>query len=382
MEVLEYLKMLESLFDSHALQASEMQEMDQEHLGLMDVVRLELCVTGLIPTQAIASNRWRLKLFRWYQNLIMCIYVPVMAGQILAMYHFWGDVDIVTDCAGTFFVFVACFFDYLYLIEHEKSILHVCELLEASPIPKVNTPHLVELYLGIVEGCRREIRIVMRCFWGLALLGFIKWLIYNPVTELIVNRHFSNTSFADHDKPDASFVFIIWFPFDATWSPLFEVIYMFQSVLLFMAACHNICANSTFITFMVHAWGKLEIAESTMECMEEELHPERVQRPKSAEDYDDIPETALTDVLPQGENTEEGFNVNDELSGLESILNGNSSNYQTGGNCSNIIADDSEEAGDGPLPVTNSGLDSGPPEEDEAFLYLVKCVKQHQHAIE
>ena len=382
MEVLQYFKMLESLLDSHNLQASEMQEMDTQKLGLMDIVRLELCIAGLIPTQAIASNRWRLKLFRWYQNLIMCIYVPVMAGQILAMYHFWGDVDTVTDCAGTFFVFVACFFDYLYLIEHEKSVLHVCELLEGSPIPKVNTPHLVELYLGIVEGCRREIRIVMRCFWGLALLGGIKWLIYNPVTELIVNRHFWNTSLEYKDKPDAAFVFIIWFPFDATWSPLFEVIYMFQSVLLLMAACHNICANSTFITFMVHAWGKLEIAESTMECMEEELHPERFQQPKSSEDNDEISETALTEVLPQGENTEEGFNITKELSGLESILNGDSSMYQTEGNYSNVIADDSVEAGDGPLQATNFGLDSGTSEEDEAFLYLVKCVKQHQHAIE
>ena len=364
------------------MQASEMQEMDSERLGLMDVVRLELCMTGLIPTQAIVSNRWRLKLFRWYQNFIMCFYVPVMAGQLLAIYHFWGDVDTVTDCAGTFFAFVACFFDYLYLIEHEKSILHVCELLESSPIPKVNTPHLVELYLGIVEGCRREIRIVMRCFWGLALLGAIKWLIYNPVTELIINRHFSNTSFENDNKPDTAFVFIIWFPFDATWSPLFEIIYMFQSILLFLAACHNICANSTFITFMVHAWGKLEIAESTMECMEEELHPERFQQPKSSEDNDEISESALTELPPQGEDTEDGFNNTDELSGLESILNGNSSMYQTEGNYSNVIADDPEEAGDGSMPVTISGLDSETTEDDEAFLYLVKCIKQHQHGIE
>jgi len=374
--------MLESLLDSHALQASELQEMDSHQLGLMDVVRLELCITGLIPTDAIASNRWRLKLFRWYQNIIMCIYVPVMAGQILAIYHFWGDVDTVTDCAGTFFVFVACFFDYLYLIEHEKSVLHVCELLEASPIPKVNTPHLVELYLGIVEGCRREIRLVMRCFWGLALLGAIKWLIYNPVTELILNRHFSNTSLENNDKPDADFVFIVWFPFDATWSPLFEVIYMFQSVLLLMAACHNICANSTFISFMVHAWGKLEIAESTMECMEEELHPERFQQPKSSEDDDEIAETAVTEIMSQGENIDEGFDIKEELSGLESTLNGDSSMYRAEGNYSDVIADDSEDAGDGPLPVTSFGLDAGNPAEDEAYLYLVKCIKQHQHAIE
>ena len=224
--------MLESLFESPTLQASDIQEMDSQKLGLMDVVRLELCITGLIPTQGIASNRFRLKLFRWYQNILMCVYVPVMAGEMLAIYHFWGDVDTVTDCAGTFFAFVACYFDYLYLIEHEKSVLHVCELLEGHPIPKVNTPHLVEKYLGIVEGCRREIRIVMRCFWGLALLGGIKWLIYNPVNDLILDRHFSNKSLETENKPNADFVFIIWFPFDATWSPLFEVIYMFQSVLL------------------------------------------------------------------------------------------------------------------------------------------------------
>jgi hypothetical protein len=374
--------MLESLFESTALQASDMQEMDTEKLGLMDVVRLELCITGLIPTQGIASNRWRLKLFRWYQNLLMCVYVPVMVGQMFAIYHFWGDVDTVTDCAGTFFAFVACFFDYLYLIEHEKSVLHVCELLEGSPIPKVNTPHLVEKYLGIVEGCRREIRIVMRCFWGLAVLGGIKWLIFNPVKDLILERHFFNNTLENDDKPNSDFVFIIWFPFDATWSPLFEVIYMFQSILLVMAACHNICANSTFITFMVHAWGKLEITESTMECMEEELHPQRFKDTKGSRENIEVFESTFTEMLSQDERIEEDLNKESGLSDIEGILSGNSSTYQAEGNVSNVISDDLKDAGADSLQVTNYGLDCDTPEDDEPFFYLVKCVKQHQQAIE
>jgi hypothetical protein len=374
--------MLESLFESPPLQASDIQEMDSQKLGLMDVVRLELCITGLIPTQGIAANRWRLKFFRWYQNLLLCVYVPVMASQILAIYHFWGDVDIVTDCAGTFFAFVACFFDYLYLIEHEKGVLHVCELLEGNPVPKVNTPHLVKKYLAIVEGCRREIRIVMRCFWGLAVIGGVKWLLYNPIHDLIVERHFSNKTENDK-KPNSDFVFIIWFPFDATWSPLFEVVYMFQSILLVMAACHNICANSTFITFMVHAWGKLEIAESTMICMEEELNPERFRARKGSEDNDaDLPESAIVEDPQQSELTEEDLNDKNGLSGVENILNGDSYMYPTGGDFSTGISDDSEETGDTALQVTNYRLDSGSLEDDEPFLYLVKCVKQHQAAIE
>jgi hypothetical protein len=306
-----------------------------------------------------------------------------MAAQILAMYHFWGDVDIVTDCAGTFFAFVACFFDYLYLIEHEKGVLHVCELLEGSPIPKVvNTPHLVKKYLGIVEGCRREIRIVMRCFWGLAVLGSIKWLIFNPIHDLVVYRHFLNKTSNDN-KPDADFVFIIWFPFDATWSPLFEVVYMFQSVLLVMAACHNICANSTFISFMVHAWGKLEIAESTMICMEEELHPERFRAAKDSEENDaDLSETTITEEFQQNDLIEESLNDKNGLSGVETILNGDSYMYPTEKNFSAGLSDDSEETGDTPLQVANYRLDSDALTDDEPFLYLVKCIKQHQAAIE
>jgi len=362
-----------------------MQEMDSEKLGLMDVVRLELCITGLIPSQAITANRWRLKLFRWYQNIILCVYVPVMVGQILAMYHFWGDVDTVTDCAGTFFAFVACFFDYLYIIEHEKAVLHVCELLEGNPIPKVNTPHLVKKYLTIVEGCRKEIRIVMRCFWGLAFLGAVKWLIFNPVYDLVVYRHFLNKTSGNENKPNSDYVFIIWFPFDATWSPLFEVVYMFQSVLLVMAACHNICANSTFITFMVHAWGKLEIAESTMICMEEELHSERFRAANDSVDSDvESPEPEMTEIFPEDDIIEESLNNKSGLSGVESILNGGSYMYPTEGNFGrpNDLSEDLEGTGDTQLQVTNYKLDSDALTDDEPFLYLVKCIKQHQAAIE
>jgi hypothetical protein len=370
--------MLESFFENDPLRISDIQEMDNEKLGLMDMVRLELCITGLIPNHAIASNRWRLKLFRWYQNLILCIYVPVMIGQLFAMYHFWGDVDAVTDCAGTFFAFVACFFDYLYLIEHEKGVLHACELLEGNPYPKVNTPHLVKKYLDVVEGCRREIRLVMRCFWGLAAIGAMKWLIYNPVKDLVLERHFlRNKTLGSDDKPDADFVFIIWFPFDATWSPLFEVVYMFQSVLLVMAACHNICANSTFLTFMVHAWGKLEIAESTIECMEEELHPERFKAATNDEDNeDDISEPTITEVAPSNDSIEDIGH-----SGIDGILNTNSYAVETVV-ANDLSAADTEQTTETSLQVNNSKLDSDQVEDDEAFLYLVKCIKQHQAAIE
>ncbi|KAJ9589954.1 hypothetical protein L9F63_016938, partial [Diploptera punctata] len=262
--------MLEALFDHTPLQVSDIEEMDSHELGLMNVVRLELMIMGLIPSADIASSRSKLKVFRWYQNIMLCIYIPVMAGQLLAIYHFWGNVDIVTDCAGMFFMFLACFFDYLYLIEHEPAILHICETLETDPIPKASTPRLIEMYLGIVEMCRTEIRIVMEVSWGIAAIGAIKWLIYNPIQNLIIDRHFMNVT-SNEDHPNIDFVFIIWFPFDATWSPLFEVIYMFQSILLVMATCHNICANSTFLTFMVHAWGRLEFVECSLNCMEDEM---------------------------------------------------------------------------------------------------------------
>ena len=119
-----------------------------------------------------------------------------------------------------------------------------------------------------------------------------------------------------------------------------------------------------------------------MECMEEELHPERFQSTKSSEDNDDIFESTPTEVLPQDEATEEGLDKRSGLTGVESILNGNSSMYQTEAKFSNVISDDLKEPADDSMPVTNNGLGSDTAEDDEPFLYLVKCIKQHQHAIE
>ena len=87
-------------------------------------------------------------------------------------------------------------------------------------------------------------------------------------------------------------------------------------------------------------------------------------------------------MLSQDERIEEDLNKESGLSGIEGILSGNSSTYQAEGNVSNVISDDLKDAGTDSMQVTNYGLDYDTPEDDEPFLYLVKCVKQHQQAIE
>ena len=365
--------MLESLFDNTPLQVSDIEEMDSFELGLMNVVRLELSFMGLIPSAGITADRWKLKLFRWYQNIMMCIYIPVMIGQLFAIYHFWGDIDIVTECAGMFFVFVACFFDYLYLIEHEKKILKICEVLENDPIPKSSTPKLTEKYLSIVETCRTEIRVVMEIYWGLAAVGAIKWLIYNPIQNLILDRHFLNHTDIE-DRPNTDFVFIIWFPFDATWSPLFEIIYMLQSVLLVMATCHNICANSTFLTFMVHAWGRLEFVECTISSIEDELDPKRAANKENDDESQEFGAT-ITEVFSQEEMKERNQYNGTGISNVEEILNDNSQNYTSNGDIDGNMSINSDDT-----PIQDSNYNHG--SEDRPTKYLSKCVRQHQTAIE
>ncbi|PSN47015.1 Odorant receptor 38 [Blattella germanica] len=362
--------MLEALFDNSPPQVADIDEMESHELGLMNVVRLELCIVGLIPTNGIVNDRWKLKLFRYYQNVMICVYIPVMLGQLMAIQHFWGDLDTVTDCAGMFSVFVACFFDYLYLIEHEKTILHVCEVLEETPIPKVKNPRLIEKYLAIVEICRTEIRIVMEIFWGLAAIGAIKWLLYNPIENLIIDRHFLNHTLKE-DKPNADFVFIIWFPFDATWSPLFEIIYMFQSILLVMATCHNICANSTFLTFMVHAWGKLEFVECTVSSIDDELNPKRVGDEAVEDKISEIfGEFDDEDTIPAADDTNDDDTTVtlEEEAEQETGLNGDLQVFSPEGANTNSDV----------VPVEN-GVEVA---MDAHVEYLKRCVKQHQDAID
>jgi hypothetical protein len=130
---------------------------------------------------------------------------------------------------------------------------------------------------------------------------------------------------------------------------------------------------------MVHAWGKLEIAESTIECMEEELNPERFRAAANSEDNndDELSESTSRDILPSADSTEETG-----LSGVEDTLNGTSSMYPTEGEVSNDLSGDAEDRVDTLPETSNDELDSDETVEDEPFLYLVKCIKQHQAGIE
>jgi hypothetical protein len=54
-------------------------------------------ISGVIPSENINSSSWKYALFRIYQTVLILLILSITSLQILAIHHYWGNINMVAD---------------------------------------------------------------------------------------------------------------------------------------------------------------------------------------------------------------------------------------------------------------------------------------------
>ncbi|PSN37988.1 Odorant receptor 36 [Blattella germanica] len=234
--------------------------MTAERVDLIPLNLKLLFSAGVVPTSDIRSSIWKLRVYRIYPMFMSFLYSMVLTAQCLAIYKYWGHLDVITDIGFTMVGIFMCYVMAGYAIKNTERILQLIKMLETE-LPTIEEP---------VKEAVRKSRIFTYIMFFL-VHGMLSTWIAAPI---LLRYAQDEKEEPETDEPYPYFCFVIWLPFDATQSPGYELVYTVQTLCFLMASLYYTSINTLFITFIIHVAAQFQILVQSLKCLDDHPHDE------------------------------------------------------------------------------------------------------------
>lgn len=89
-----------------------------------------LALSGIVEPPFVSGSLWKKYLFSLYMVTSVLVFIPVLLGELLALYHFWGDLVVITNNVFTLVGNVTFYGEALYIIAHRKEFWMLMKKLQ------------------------------------------------------------------------------------------------------------------------------------------------------------------------------------------------------------------------------------------------------------
>jgi hypothetical protein len=89
-----------------------------------------LALAGIVEPPCVSESHWKRSLFSLYMTTMVVVYIPVLVGELLALYHFWGDLVVITNNVFTLVGNVTFYGEALYIVSRRKDFLRLLQELQ------------------------------------------------------------------------------------------------------------------------------------------------------------------------------------------------------------------------------------------------------------
>ena len=89
-----------------------------------------LALAGIVEPPCVSGSHWKRSLFSLYMMASVLVYMPVLLGELLALYHFWGDLVVITNNVFTLVGNVTFYGEALYIVSRRKDFLRLLQKLQ------------------------------------------------------------------------------------------------------------------------------------------------------------------------------------------------------------------------------------------------------------
>ena len=235
-----------------------------------------LKITGIIVPQNFRTSNFKMILHHLCILGTYIIYFPVFVGQILAIYHFWGEIDIFTKTLFNTLGGLMCYIEAMYGKINSKKISDLFLTFENTVLPKMTTVGLQEKNNEIFARAKKKAH---KLTWTVMIIIDLMMLFWMPAP--LINRLLQsprNVTTYDYDGNDdkkwLDFCFVTWFPYNITISPYYEVMYVLQVLMFVIATGYMKSLDMTMISMLVHVSAQFEILHTALEDMDSILAAE------------------------------------------------------------------------------------------------------------
>lgn len=227
---------------------SKEQMVNHYHQELMKVLLFMLTISGLLPPKSCSFSKWKSFLYDAYTVMSFLLHVPFLLFQIMGIYVYWGNLQIVT---GIIFQMTVCFDGLVILVYftyHRKYLLEMFEMLRTKFLPYINkvglSPKQEEImrektkFANTLATILAIIYVFVTGSWCV-LPFFVKfWSLERekayPANVTIAGEHFQY------------FVLATWLPDNAFAFPTYEIMYSGQFFYTWSMVAHFTVGNMVF----------------------------------------------------------------------------------------------------------------------------------------
>jgi hypothetical protein len=238
---------------------------DTKKWDLMGLNLTLLFFAGVLPTPRILSSSWRLRAYRTYPLVMVAVYFMVVTAQCLAVYKFWGDLDAITDNAFTMVGVFMCHIQAAYAVTNNRKILRLVDVLENRLTPQLKTLASRNEQTTVITTTAHRTRLLTWVMFVIVHGMLVVWIV-----QPLIHRYSQGIDDAPFDSgtPSPCFCFIIWLPFDATASPIYEIVYSVQTICFLMSCLYYTSINTVFMTFIIHTATQFKVVVMSLRDMD------------------------------------------------------------------------------------------------------------------
>jgi hypothetical protein len=89
-----------------------------------------LQISGIVEPPTVSGSTWRKFLFSLYMGTSVLVFTPILFGELLALYHFWGDLVVITNNVFTLVGNITFYGEALYMIIRRREFLMLLKRLQ------------------------------------------------------------------------------------------------------------------------------------------------------------------------------------------------------------------------------------------------------------
>jgi hypothetical protein len=308
----------------------------------------------------------------------------MMTLQIFALYYYWGNVGLMTDCLGLLAGFAATYISTPYFIYYWENVSKLIETLETKSICTIDLVRRNERHTKIFNDSRNLAILLSKATSFLILLSAVMYILPTFVRHLstsdeeILQEAETEEGFRKH------FVFVMWLPPVVKQPFVIRMMYVLQCICTFRGFTYSAAFVPIEIVFLVYTGTQFKVMSSILKEMDDSIYRlENVDKivDKAPQQKNDAGGEVLPKITQTGMLSEVPKYKMDEMEEKDTSIEGQLSNELRSETFQNQLQIYNVNQELRTFADLSSEDLSSTEKEDTASLYFLECVKLHQLCI-
>jgi hypothetical protein len=236
-----------------------------------------LHLAGILPRSSAFNSPWKAICYNTFSIIAPIWCVPPLLALLFSIYENWGDISVVTGMVFQLSFVVNCVGIYVYLILNRKSlrtIISISEVAFAGHIKRLGLDRMGLCDSVMAQGYRQNtilsrtlLTINANAYFFWTVLPFIFWCTETENEHQNIENSEINNSYDDGQWK--YFCFRMWLPQNATQTPTYQLIYIYQalenSFIILTQATHL----TVTLSLMLHLTSQFKVLTACLERVDD-----------------------------------------------------------------------------------------------------------------